>query len=155
MKYDIVPVQSCYRGIERSLLATDLYTRRTKGEYEFLLEVYYDYLNTIEFEPSVSGFTELIRFCDKLNNRGISCEVIIFDICPVESAFGFELDFLGIDIVHEMAESLLEEFTNHEVQQLLNQNGLCRSESDADRIIPLLDHGCVKWDLCYVYKVRF
>lgn len=108
VQYDIVPIKNKYRGMGRSLLATDLYTRQTKKEFEYLLNVYFEYLDDLEQQfPSKNGLVSLLRFCDELGKFGIVCEVIVYDIYPLEAAFDCVLDFLGIDIVHEMSESLL------------------------------------------------
>lgn len=155
MKYDIVPIKNQYRGMGRSLLATDLYTRLSKHEYEHLLEMYYEYLSDVQQEPSQTGLMKLINFCIELDKFEIKCEVIVYDLCPIETAYGYVLYFLGIDIVHELSESLICECVDNEIQQFFNQYGLCNSELDMNSIVPLLDHGDVKWEPCYVYKVEF
>lgn len=155
MKYDIVPIKNQYRGMGRCLLATDLYTRLSKYEYEHLLDMYYEYLLDVQQEPSQTGLMKLINFCTELNKFKIKCEVIVYDLCPLETIYGYVLYFLGIDIVHELSESLICECVDNEIQQFFNQYGLCNSELDANNIILLLDHGNVKWESCYVYKVKF
>ena len=131
VQYDIVPIKNKYRGMGRSLLAADLYTRQTK-----------------------KGLINLIKFCNELGRYGIMCEVIVYDIYPLETAFDYVLDFLGIDIVHEMSESLLCECADIKVQKFLNKNGLCNSETYVNDIVQLLDNGDVKWEPCYVYKEK-
>ena len=140
----------------RSLLAADLYTRQTKKEFENLLNIYFEYLDDLEQQlPSKKGLINLIKFCNELGQYGIMCEVIVYDIYPLETAFDYVLDFLGIDIVHEMSESLLCECADIKVQKFLNKNGLCNSETYVNDIVQLLDNGDVKWEPCYVYKVVY
>lgn len=155
MNYDIVPIKKYYRGMGRVLLATDLYTKQTKKEYDLLLNMYYEYLANVQQHPSRDGLIKLITFCNEISKREVKCEVIAYDITPLKTVFEYELDFLGIDIVHEMLESLLCECVDYEVRKFLNKNGLCNSESDVNSIIPLLDHGDVKWEPCYVYKIKY
>lgn len=81
--------------------------------------------------------------------------MVQYDIYPLETAFGCVLDFLGIDIAHEMSESLLCECTDVKAQKFLNKNGLCNTETDVNNIIRLRDNGDVKWEPCYVYKVVY
>lgn len=155
MNCDIVPVKNHYRGIGRVLLATDLYTKPVRKEYGILLNKYYEYLSNVQQYPSEDGLTKLINLCKEFSKYEVKCEVIAYDITPLETAFGYAVEFLGIDIVHRMAESLLCECTDYEIQKSLNKNGLCNSEQNLNHIIPLLDHGDVKWDPCYVYKVKY
>ena len=140
----------------RSLLATDLYTRQTKKEFEYLLNIYFEYLDDLEQQfPSKNGLVNLVKLCDELDKFGIMCEVIVYDLYPLETAFDYVLDFLGIDIVHEMSESLLCECSDIKVQKFLNKNGLCNAETYVNDIVRLLDNGDVKWEPCYVYKVVY
>ena len=154
MIYDIVPINNDYKGMDRILLATDLYTKQTKREYNLLLNKYYEYLSIVQQRPSKHGIVRLIELCEEFLKYGIKCEVIVYDITPIESVFGFDLDFLGIDIVHRMSESLLCDCGDHGIQKHLNENGLCSSKSQLYSIVPLLDHGNVKWSPCYIYKVK-
>ena len=156
VQYDIVPIKNKYRGMGRSLLAADLYTRQTKKEFENLLNIYFEYLDDLEQQlPSKKGLINLIKFCNEVGQYRIMCEVIVYDIYPLETAFDYVLDFLGIDIVHEMSESLLCECADIKVQKFLNKNGLCNSETYVNDIVQLLDNGDVKWEPCYVYKVVY
>lgn len=155
MNYDIVPIKRAYRGIDRALLATDLLTKRTKKKYNTLLERYFKYLDITQKMPSKSGLHDLICFCKELQVNDIACEIIAYSLSPLINLWGYGLDFLGIDIVHDMAESLLCECENKEAQKYLNGNGLCKSKEDVSTIVPLLDHGDVEWNPCYVYKVEY
>ncbi len=154
MIYDVVPIKGRYRGMGR-LLSGVPYTKRTKKEYYGLLNMYLDYLTELEQEPSKEGLIKLINFCDELLGREINCEVIAYEEHPIENAFGYALELLGIDIVHDMCESLLSECVEYKVLQVLNENELCVSEEDVLKLVPLLDHGGVEWRPCYVYKVLY
>lgn len=139
----------------RVLLATDLYTKQSKAKYDFLLNKYYEYLSIVQQCPSKEGLIILIDLCKIFLKYNINCEVIVYDTIPMKNAFGHSLEYLGIDVVHEMSESLLSECVTHKIRKHLNENGLCTSEQYARSIVPLLDHGNVNWEPCYVYSVKF
>lgn len=154
MYYDVVPLKGYYRGVGRLLLATDLYTKESKKEYDALLARYYAYLSIVmDQPPSRDGLVQLIDSYRAFSQYGVPCEVIAYDDRPMETAFGYALDFLGIDVVHEMSESLLEDPTSEEVKTYLNQNGLCADVAHVPQIVKLCDHGDVAWKPCWVYSV--
>ena len=152
MRYNLVPVRSTYRGMGRSLLATDLYSRN-KRKYNELLELYYDYIVFMEQGYSESNFEKLISFFRTLVRSGVVCEIIVYDYCPLITAYGYNLEFLGIDIVCDMAESLLCGCAEYVKRQLLNKHGLCASLSNVEPVMRFLNQGNVRWEPCYVYKV--
>lgn len=154
MNYDIVPIKNHYRGMGRLLLATDLYTKQAKKEYDVLLGDYYKYLSIIQQSPSSAGLTDLVNLCKKFLQYGIKCEMIVYDNTPIQTFFGYDLEFLGVDITHEMSESLLYECDDYGIRKFLNQNGLCATDQYLNCIVLMLDHGDVKWDPCYVYKIK-
>ena len=151
MRYDVVPIRGYYRGIERSLLATDLFCRN-KGNYHDLLELYYDYLAVMEQAYSETNFERVVSFFRTLVKSGISCEVIVYDHCPQTTAYGYCLEFLGIDIACDLAESLLCG-CDENIKTQLNNWGLCTSLSNVEAVMRLLNQGNAQWDPCYVYKV--
>lgn len=153
MRYDVVPIHNDYRGMGRSLLATDLYSRN-KGKYNGLLELYFDYIAVMEQGYSETNFYRLISFFRTFVESGIECEVIVYDYCPLTTAYGYSLKFLGIDIVCDMAESLLCGSAEYIKRQLLNKQGLCESLSDVESVARLLNQGNAHWEPCYVYKVN-
>lgn len=155
MRYSIATTKKRYRGMERCLTVADLYTKQTRKKFDELLDKYYQYLSEIEEIPSKSGLAKLMDFCMELDKNGIQCEIIAFDMHPLETVFGYPLDFLGFDLVWDMAESLISEGTNRRAMPFLNENGLCNSISDAKHIMQFLDQGDVKWEPCYVYKVIY
>ncbi len=154
MNYDIVPIKNHYRGMGRLLLATDLYTKQAKKEYNILLNDYYKYLSIIQQSPSSAGLVALVNLCKKFLRYGIKCEIIVYDNIPIQTFFGHDLEFLGVDITHEMSESLLYECDDYGIRKFLNQNGLCATDQHLNCIVPMLDHGDVKWDPCYVYRIK-
>ena len=154
MIYDIVPFNSQYRGMGRVLKTTDLYTKQSKKEYDYLLDKYFEYLSLIQNNPSTKGMDELIGLYNEFLKYEIKCEVIVYSHTPLKDAFGYDLEFLGIDIVHRMAESLLKECTKREVRDYLNENGLLSSLDHFCSIVLLLEHGNLKWEPCYIYKIK-
>jgi hypothetical protein len=111
-------------------------------------------LQYLEQSPTEDGFGFLVDFYKELLRYAINCEIIAFDTNPIESAYGYGLDYLGVDIVCEMFESLLCECDHIGIQPFLNENGLCKSAEDVARVVPMLEHGNLKWEPCYVYKVK-
>jgi len=156
MRYDIVSLGKKYRGMERSLTTSHLWNRNTKKIFEELLETYYLYID-IDFwdEINRSSFERICACYKKFLTHNIPCELIAYDILPIEDVYGYPIELLGIDIVHDMCESLISDNVNPKINHLLNENGLCRTVSDIDKIIPFQDHGTVAWSPCYVYKVKF
>ena len=67
MVYDIVPIKNNYRGMERLLLATDLYTKQSRKEYDVLLNKYYDYISIVLQKPSRDGLIGLIDLCKEFS----------------------------------------------------------------------------------------
>ena len=120
-----------------------------RDRVRFTLKMKKDY--TV-LSPSM-GLRKLVDFCNELDKWEIPCEVIAYDIHPMTTAFDYPVEFLGIDIVHEMSESLICECNDRHIIQMLNENGLCDVPMTVNYIVPLLDHGDVKWEPCYVYKV--
>ena len=153
MRYDIVPMKQKYRGMGRSLTVTDLWNKKTQKVYDILLEKYFRYLDLYELADKRS-FEEMILFCQEIIEYDIDCEMIVYDAKPIEEIYGYELELLGIDIIHDMCESLISDAVNPLARYLLNDNGLCKTEIDVEKIVPLQIHGNLKWIPVYVYKVR-
>ena len=154
MRFDLVPIRSNYRGIGRSLLGTDLLTEKTEKKYKWLLEEYFKYLEIELFEEvGKKSFDKTIDFYKLLRSYDIMCEIIVYNESSLQEAFGYPIEFLGIDIVHDMCESLIEDSLNPRIEKYINTNGLCRNLEDVKTIIPFQDCGNVDWKPCYVYKV--
>lgn len=153
MQFDVVPIHSSYRGIGRLLTPVDFQPKCAKNNMDKLIEEYFDYI-TNTLRPACQEVFEYMRsYCGRLQEYEIACEMIVYDLQPMESAYGRPLEFLGIDIVHEMAESLLEDGAEHLPKGLLNQNLLCSCKDDVSGIIPLCDSGDAVWEPCWVYRV--
>ena len=152
MKYDIAPINETYRGMERALTAADLLNSKTKKIYKDLLEKHFLYLEYGE-EVSETAFEKMLVYYQEVITYDISCEIIAYDVVPLDNLYGYSLQLLGIDIVHDMCESLISEGVNLHVRGLINENGLCDTVDSVNEIIPYQDHGGVEWKPCYVYKV--
>lgn len=153
MKFDIVPICSSYRGIGRSLTPQDFRSWRAKRDMDNLLEVYFHYITDSLKPECQETFERMLSYCSMFKRCGVPCEVIVYDAQPLESVYGKSLFFLGIDIVHEMAESLLENEAAGLPKSLLNENMLCAEVSDVPQITKLCDHGGTEWLPCWVYHV--
>ena len=149
----MVPITPHYRGIDRVLLASDLYIKQYKKEYDSLLDMYYEYLSETMRMPSKEGLSTLVGICKEFNKYGISCEMIAFDTIPQSTIWGYSLNYLGIDVVHKLSESLINVHKDPALSRYFNKNGLLDSENDAYEIIPFFDHGNVDWKPCYVYEI--
>lgn len=154
MLYDIVPIQSRYRGMERGLTTEDIWTSKAREKYDELLEIYYAYLDCILEESDENILGRLILIYNEFTKYDVLCEIIAYDICPISEIAGCSIEFLGIDIVHDMCESLISGEVRPCIEHLLNKNGLCSAVGDIEKIIPFQDHGNVEWKPCYVYKVN-
>lgn len=62
MRYDIVPIESCYRGIERSLTTLHLNSYEAKTNFDYVLNQYFDYLKVLEQPCSKKNFCEIMDF---------------------------------------------------------------------------------------------
>lgn len=153
MYYDIVPIVRDYRGVAR-LFEFSQYTKQVHKQYNHLLERYFDYCSNVMKAPTREGMIELVDIHRVFLKQGIECEIIAFDTSPMETAFGYPVIFLGIDIVHTRYVSMLLECTNNEIWEYLNANGLCDSEEAARNIIPFINRDGAEWEPYYVYKVN-
>ena len=142
-----------YRGIERALLATDFFTKKSKRYYNQLLKEYFDSIMVSLEEPSKAGLMKLFKFCNLLEKFDVFCEIIAYDSSPLTGVFGYSVELLGIDVIYDDAESLICDGVNKELKHFLNTNGLCRTSEDAENIVQYLDHCNLEWKPCYVYKV--
>ena len=152
MRCDIAPLGQKYRGIARNLTVTHFPKCKSKASFEALLEVYFNYINLCG-EVDQSIFINMLDCYRRFCAYGIHCEVIVYAACPIENVYGYAVELLGIDITHELCESLIADNINPNIQYLLNENGLCRTIEDLETIIPVQDHGNVDWQPCYVYSV--
>jgi hypothetical protein len=153
MKFDVVPIRSAYRGIGRSLAPQDFRPWVDKRNMDYLLEVYFDYITDSLKPECQETFERMLSYCRTFRESGIPCEVIVYDSQPLENAYGKELQFLGIDIVLNLAESLLENGAERLSKNLLNENLLCLELSNLPKITKLCDHGGAEWCPCWVYHV--
>lgn len=152
MRFAIVLIKGKYRGMEREV---DIpWNSKTKKTYYQLLEKYFLYIELKCWSDyNADSLEKMIAFYNELCAYEINCEVIGYANEPLEQVCGYSVDLLGIDIVHDMCESLISDEINPQIAHLLNENGLCDTEVDVERIIPFQDHGNVEWLPCYVYRI--
>lgn len=152
MRFDIALIEGKYRGMERSVVIP--WNLKTKNVYKLLLEKYFSYIE-LECKGSYdsNSLEKMIIFYKELRTYEIICEMIVYASEPLEQVYGYSIDLLGIDIVHDMCESLISDEINPQIAYILNENGLCDTEVDVERIIPFQDHGNVEWLPCYVYRI--
>ena len=86
---------------------------------------------------------------------GLDCEIIAYDVVPIKDVFGEQIELLGIDVTHELSESLLEDpnSIHDNVKRLLNAYGLCQKLSDIEVVLKNSIHGDIDWSPCWVYKI--
>lgn len=154
MKYDIVPIKTKYRGMGRLLTTNDFTSSKAKKNYIKLLENYFEYISFTELENDKNIFNKILEFYKTLREHDILCEIIVYDTAPIVNEFDKTIEFLGIDIVCDMSESLLENHAEKLKCALLNENLLCSHVTDFENIIKMSVHGDVKWEPCWVYKVQ-
>lgn len=154
MWYCIALIGTTYRGMERLLTATDLYTPKTRSVFQDLIEDYFSYIPHVDEKPATpDSFQQVIAFYRRLLPFDLPCEIIACSSTPMQEVYGYPIQLLGIDIVHDQCESLLADEINPAIAHLLNENGLCRTKQDVATIIPFQNHGTVEWKPYYVYRV--
>ncbi len=154
MKYDIVPIKTKYRGMGRLLTTNDFTSAKAKKNYMKLLENYFEYISFTELENDKRMFDKILEYYKILREHDVLCEIIVYDTSPIVNVFDKPIEFLGVDIVRDMSESLLENNAEKLQSALLNENLLCSRVTDVVNITEMCDHGDVKWEPCWVYKVQ-
>ena len=160
MNFDIVPINRAYSGIERALTPDDFLTPETKKYFDILLSMYFSYIDLMynpygSFEYDEQRFRVVQGFYEKFRKCNVSCELIVFDTTPVDSAYDVQIEFLGIDIVKDLAESLISynQQTNVSIKRYLNSNGLFYNLIAAQNAIDLFKVDLDVWKFCWIYKV--
>ena len=146
-----------YRGALRSLSALDF--KGVKKGYDALLSCYFEYeelMYETDMAPSDSrSFCKAIELYKKIQGFGVPCELVVYDTAPLKDAYGMQIELLGIDIVGDRSESLLEspDWTDDTAKALLNPHGLCE---DLDHVKIVMQHaelGDLSWEPYWVYRV--
>ncbi len=153
MRYGISSNNIKYRGVETTVDTSDFSKKCKNKEYRYLLDLLFEYISVSDEQNSVENFDKMKKLFVEFREHGVECEIIAYDSKPMQDLYGYPLELLGIDIVLEEAESLLADDVPLIVKRELNENGLCKTETDVARFIPYLDHGVDIWEPCYVYKV--
>lgn len=159
--YNISYCNQKYRGVMNKLDFKSYPYKKDKIFKNFLEmeSIYFDEVFDCDLtkENSFNLFIKYYHiFRDEFN---IPCEIVAFDTTPIESVFGNQVEILGIDIVHvsdgAILDSLLEyqDGLHSKTLSLLNENGLCKTIEDIEKILQLQNFGEIKWEQCYVYRV--
>ncbi len=159
MRFDLAPRGSFYQGISRTLQPKDFIGKR--GTDSALLSRYFEYLDfmnpsvSVPFRYDRSAFEQLTGFLLDFQQGGIDCEIIAYDDAPLTAAFGKPVEFLGIDVVYDSAESLLElpDSVPEEVKVRLNKSFLCPTEADVPFVCKSCGQRPFLWRPCWVYRV--
>ena len=161
MRFDIAPTNRAYSGIDRSLMPDNFLTPETKPYYDTLLLTYFSYMDLMcnPYESLVYDeklFRVIQNFYREFCAYNVSCELIAFDTVPIDCVHGVPVEFLGIDIVHEMAESLIscDHQTGNSARKYLNEVGLFDNLIDANNALDLLNVDNASWKPCWVYKIQ-
>lgn len=160
MRFDIVSLNDRYRGIERVITSGDFCTPKAKEHFDELLTYHFEYLDLMcspckSLVYNKSTFEQLEKYYFLFKSYGIDCEIIAYDNSPIDNVFDKKFELLGIDVVHELAESLLEspEHMNAAVKRQLNSFGLLNKPEDIDIVLSNCICGDNEWKLCWVYEV--
>ena len=113
-----------------------------------------EYTYTYE-NGNIETFNELMGYYKTFKSLGLDCEIIAYDVVPMKDVFGEQIELLGIDVTHELSESLLEDSNSiHDnVKRLLNAYGLCQKLEDIEVVLKNSIHGDIDWSPCWVYKI--
>ena len=156
MWFDIVSLKKHYRGVDRTLLTKDLATKKTKKQFSTLLNIYFEYIDlTCNMKPTKEILSRLVCIVNLFRSYDINCELIAYDYNYSRSVFDYSLEFLGIDIVHNMCESLLSDEVSSSISNMLNPNGLCNNEKEIKDIIRCLDTENLEWKAAYIFRVSY
>ena len=105
MNFDIVSLNTPYRGICRSLNADDLLMKNARTHYQESINYYFKYLDLMYNAKGVSydynTFNDLLMYYNKFRNYGVDCEMIAYDTFPMVNSFGRKIELIGIDVVHD------------------------------------------------------
>ncbi len=113
-KICIAPIgsKSKYRGVDRFIDFSDIKLKDKKTIKE-LSAMYLDY---IDFDCSYDNsknvccyVKDILPFYLKLKENNFDCEIIIYDNIAVTDTYDYTLNFLGIDVANEFAESLIRD----------------------------------------------
>lgn len=160
MRFDIVTLNAQYRGIERPLTVGDFLTKKTKPYYSDLLTTHFEYLDltcnphyALPYDEST--FNQLTEYYFTFQHYGVDCEMIAYDHSPIDNLFNKQIKLIGIDVTHDLAESLLEDPNNinDTIKKQLNSDGLCRELCGVDAVLNNCGCGNNIWKPCWVYKV--
>lgn len=159
MRFDIMPTNRTYSGIDRALSPIDFLIPETKPYYDSLLSLYFSYID-LTCSPSQSldddekSFRTVQDFYQKFCAYHVFCELIIYDTAPIDSVYGAPVTLLGIDIVKDMAESLISDHQQKgtSIEKYLNKLGLFDCLADVNTAINLLRVDDTVWKPCWVYK---
>lgn len=160
MRFDIVTLDNSYRGVERSLNTDDLLSKKAKVYYDKSINYYFKYLDLIYNAQGVSynlnTFNELLIYYKKFKSYGINCEIIAYNNSLLNDVFGWQIKLLGVDIVNNFYESLLEDTNGvHDIiKSHLNPFGLLQKAEDIDIVLKNSLCGNYHWMPCWVYKVN-
>ena len=160
MLYDLVEddERMKYKGIERSF-STVLYYRKNKSakiDFNFLLNCEFKAYDLIYDSPQTKEiFIKLCMLMKKMKEKKVKCDVIVYDKKPLKDAFGYELEFLGVDIEADKTECPLESHDGDGCEPFINNNGLCPDISSAMILSKRWLSVFSSFDYIYVYKVVF
>lgn len=151
---ELVPIDGRYRGNERALSDSWIWKTENVDRCEYLLERYFSCPIGACDGFSKPVLLKLIEVCDEFQNYDCACEIMVTADMPMETFFNYPLEFLGIDIIYDGTESLLE-YKAEEVRQFLNENDLCSTIGTADMVVAKLALDGLNWEPSYVYKVAY
>lgn len=108
--------------------------------------VYYDF----------KTFEKMLILYNDFKNCGVNCEIIAYDTLPHTGLYGFQLEFLWIDVVNDFYESLLSdtEGISDSEKKCLNSFGLLKTPEDIGTVLENSFCGNCIWKLCRVYRVN-
>ena len=153
MRYDIIALGGSYLGIENCVGAMNYLSKQARKNYDKLFELYLNYLSNMELPFNQENFKKILTFYKALQASNVPCIVIAYDNKPLSDCYGYSIQFMGIDIVRDLCESMLSDtdFADRMIS-FLNQNGLCQDISFVKKILSFADTD-LKWEPCWVYQV--
>ena len=93
LKYDVVPICLLTGALDVPLTPQNFRSERTKKNMDDLLEGYFHYIADLLKPVCQETFESALSYCSTLRKYDVACEVIAYDLQPLESAYGRSLTF--------------------------------------------------------------
>lgn len=139
--------------------------KHLKGkEFKQYLEMYFEYIEAIDLSDMdvYQIFESILPYYYFLKAHNVPCDIVLYAEEPKNSFAEKELEYLGMDILVDEVESLISHWVYRGFTEYLNENGLCETKEDCQKIIeknakmtfPVYSSDReLTWEFYYLYKI--